>query len=255
MRPNETKRKLDAGKPAFGLFLSSASPLAAEIAGGAGFDWLLVDLQHGENNLGNLSGMLTAISTTAATPFVRVPANDPMLIGRAFDLGAYGVVVPMVNSVAEAEAAVRAARYAPGGERSWGPIRGALYGGPDYFAAANDTLMLFGMLETAGAVANAREILAVPGLHGCLVGLNDLSISLGISPEGVGSETLPAPLEDALAAILDACAVMGKIPGVQLYGAAAVNARVRQGFRFVGMGTEMRLMRGAADSVLQGVER
>lgn len=255
MRPNETKRKLDAGEPAFGLFLSSGSPLAAEIAGGAGFDWLLVDLQHGENNLGNLNVMLTAVSTTAATPFVRVPANDPMLIGRAYDLGAYGVVVPMVNSVAEAKAAVRAARYAPHGERSWGPIRGSLYGGAEYFAAADDTLMLFGMLETAEAVRSARDILAVEGLHGCLVGLNDLSISLGISPEGAAGETLPEALEDALSGILDACRETGKIPGVQLYGAGAVNARVAQGFRFVGMGTEMRLMRGAADATLRGVAR
>ncbi len=255
VRPNGTRRKLDAGEPAVGLFVSTASPLAAEVVGGIGFDWVLIDLQHGENNLGNLAAMLTALSTTATTPFVRVPANDPMLIGRAFDLGAYGVVVPMVNSVADAEAAVRALQYAPRGDRSWGPIRGAIYGGDDYFAGADDTLLLFGMLETAEAVAHAHEIMAVPGLSGCLVGLNDLSITLGLPPEAVAGEVLPDAVEEALATILAACQAAGKVPGVQLYGADAVNRRVRQGFRFVGLGTELRIMRGAAAAMLRGVER
>ncbi len=132
MRPNGTKQRLATGQPAFGLFVSSASGLTAELVGDLGFDWVLVDLQHGENNLGNLSPMLQAVSTTAATPFVRVASNDPTVIQRALDLGAYGIVVPLVNTPAEAEAAVRAAKYPPRGERSWGPIRGALYGGPDY---------------------------------------------------------------------------------------------------------------------------
>lgn len=126
MRPNAAKRLMQAGRPAIGLFIASASPLVAEIAGNLGFDWVLIDLQHGENNLGNLSPMLTAVSATPATPFVRVPTNDSMLIQRALDLGAYGIVVPMVSSVLEAEAAVQAVRYAPRGVRSWGPIRGAL---------------------------------------------------------------------------------------------------------------------------------
>src|SRR4051812_44870212 len=113
MRPNMTKRKLLAGEPAIGIFASSASPLVAEALGRQGFDWVLVDLQHGENNLGNLSTMLQAVSATPATPFVRVPINDFMQIGRALDLGAYGIVVPLVNSPEEAEAAVRAAKYPP----------------------------------------------------------------------------------------------------------------------------------------------
>ncbi len=255
MRPNHTKELLDAGKPALGLFVSSASPLAAETVGHLGFDWALIDLQHGENNLGNLSAMLQAVSTTAATPFVRVPVNDPMLIGRALDLGAYGVVVPLVNTVADAEATARAARYAPQGARSWGPIRGALYGGDDYFAGADDALQIIVMIETVEAVANARAILAVPGIAGCLVGLNDLSITLGLSPEGAAGTALPEPLEAALATVVAACAATGKVAGVQLYGVEAINARIGQGFRFIGCGTELRLLRGAATGVLGGVVR
>ena len=108
----------------------------AETLGHLGYDWVLVDLQHGENNLGNLAPMLTALSATPAVPWVRVVSNDAALIQRVLDLGAYGVVVPLVNTAGEAEAAVRAMRYPPKGERSWAPIRGALYGGADYFAQA-----------------------------------------------------------------------------------------------------------------------
>lgn len=253
MRANETRRLLTANQPALGLFVSSASPLTAELVGGLGFDWVLIDLQHGENNLGNLSPMLQAVSATPATPLVRVPVNDPMLIGRALDLGAYGVVVPLVNNAAEAAAAVRAAHYAPRGARSWGPIRGALYGGPDYFQHAADELLLLVMIETAEAVANARDILAVPGVDGCYIGLNDLSLTLGLAPEGGTGETLPAAVEDAVATVLDACRQTGKVPGIQLYSAGAVTRRLRQGFRCVGLGADLRLLRGAALAALDAV--
>jgi 4-hydroxy-2-oxoheptanedioate aldolase len=250
MRPNDTRRRLAGGQPALGLFISSASPLTAEIVGQLGVDWALVDLQHGENNLGNLSTMLQAVSTTPATPFVRVPANDATLIQRTLDLGAYGIVVPLVNTAEEAEAAVRAAKYPPRGERSWGPIRGALYGGPDYFSAADAETMLFVMLETATAVANAEAILATPGVDGCLVGTNDLRISYGDAPEVGSGEHLAGPAEAAVATILAACQTTGTIPGIQLYGADAAAARIAQGFRFIGLGTELRLMRAAATALI-----
>ncbi len=255
MRPNETKRLLAAGRPALGLFVTSGSPLVAEIVGGLAFDWALVDLQHGENNLGNLSGMLQAVSATPATPFVRVPVNDFMLIGRALDLGAYGIVVPLINTAADAERAVYAAKYMPRGGRSWGPVRGALYGGPDYFQHADDETMLFAQIETAEAVNNAREILSVEGIDGCLVGQNDLSISLGIPPEGVAGVTVPAPVEEAIARVAAVCRETGKIAGIQLYGAEAANRRISEGYRLIGLGADVRLMRGAAVEMLGAVER
>lgn len=255
MRPNGTRQRLASGQPALGLFVSSASPLAAEIVGGLGFDWALVDLQHGENNLGNLSPMLQAVSITSATPFVRVASNDPTVIQRALDLGAYGIVVPLVNTPAEAAAAVRAAKYPPRGERSWGPIRGSLYGGPDYFDHADDETMIIAMLETREAIASAHDILATPGLDGCLIGMNDLSLSFGGGPEGSTGEALPAALEEALATVLAACRETGKVPGIQLYNAAAAQRRIAQGFRFIGLGTELRLLRSAATDLLGALGR
>jgi 4-hydroxy-2-oxoheptanedioate aldolase len=150
---------------------------------------------------------------------------------------------------------VRAATYPPHGERSWGPIRGALYGGADYFQqAANETLVI-AMLETVEAVRDASSILATPGINGCLIGMNDLSLAHGLPPEASSGETLPAPLEAALAGVLDACRATGKIAGIQLYSATAASQRIRQGFRLIGLGTELRLLRGAAAGLLGAIQQ
>jgi 4-hydroxy-2-oxoheptanedioate aldolase len=174
-------------------------------------------------------------------------------IGRALDLGAYGVIVPLVNSAAEAEAAVRAAKYHPRGGRSWGPIRGSLYGGPDYFEHADRETMLFAMIETAEAVRSAREILSVDGIDGCLVGPNDLSITHGVGPEG--GETLAPEVKESIEAVVAACRATGKIAGMQLYSAASANRRIEQGFRLVSLGTDLRSMRAALSGLLGAVER
>ena len=123
MRPNLTKQRARADQPALGIMCSSASPLIAEWLGHSGYDFVVVDLQHGETNLDGVSVMLQALSSTPATPIVRVPANMPMYIQRALDLGAYGVIVPQVNNRAEAQAVAASVRYAPKGNRSWGPVR------------------------------------------------------------------------------------------------------------------------------------
>lgn len=253
MRPNQTKRALRAGRPAIGVFLSSASPLVAEMLGHAGYDWVVVDLQHGENNLADLKGMLQAVSATPATPLVRIPRNEAVYIQRALDLGAYGVIVPLVNTRADAEAVVGSTKYPPAGERSWGPIRGAVYGGPDYFAQANDELLTLVMLETAQAVQNAREILSLPGIDGCFIGPNDLGISFGIPPGG--PDPRPPTEEGAIQEILDAARACGAAPGIQAYSAEGANLRLRQGFRFVGIGSDVQMVQHGARTMLGGVQR
>ena len=251
MRPNLTKRLLSSGKTALGTICTSASPLVAEAFGHVGFDYLIVDLQHGENNLGNLQGMLQAVSATPAIPLVRVPANMPIYIQRALDLGAYGVIVPMVNTRVDAELIMESVRYAPAGSRSWGPVRGALYGGSDYFAKAHEELLTIVMLETAEGLKNAREIMSVPGVDGCFIGPNDLSISLGFSAE---METLPEPVEQAIAAILDAAAATGKAGGIQTLSGAGARARVAQGFRLVSVQSDLRMARATAAEMLRTIK-
>lgn len=252
MRPNQIKRLFAAGRPAVGTFCSSASPFIAEALGHAGYDFVIVDLQHGENNLGDLQGMLQALSSTPTTPVVRVPANMAVYIQRALDLGAYGTIVPLVNSRAEAEAVVQSVRYAPEGARSWGPLRGALYAGPDYFAKAAEELLTIVMLETAQAARNAREILSVPGVDGCFVGPNDLSVSLGLSSE---LTDLPAPVEEAIASILEASMSSGKVAGIQVYTAQAATARIAQGFRFVSVMSDFRMLRIKAAETLTAIHK
>jgi 4-hydroxy-2-oxoheptanedioate aldolase len=250
MRENSAKAKLRRGETAVGTMISTASALMAEALGHAGYDFLIVDLQHGENNLGNLQPMLQAVSATPAMPIVRVPANMAVYIQRTLDLGAYGVVVPLVDTRADAEAVVASVRYAPVGGRSWGPVRGALYGGPDYFSKSPDELLVMVMLETAAGLRNARDILSVPGIDGCFIGPNDLSISLGFTPE---LTTLPDMVEAAIADIVAATRETGKVAGIQCFSVDSAAARIAQGFRFVSVLSDLRMARASASGMLHTV--
>src|SRR3990172_10310953 len=138
MRENTVKTAWGAGGVTYGAWLGIPSSFSAEVVAHQGFDYITVDMQHGLIDYQMAVTMLQAISTTASMPFVRVPWNEPGIIGKMLDAGAYGVVIPMVNSRAEAEAAVGACRYAPKGYRSFGPIRASYYGGSDYATEANN---------------------------------------------------------------------------------------------------------------------
>ena len=142
MRINRVKKLWREGKPAIGGFLSIPHAFAAEVMAHTGLDWLCIDMQHGCIDYSDAVNMLTAISTTAVTPIVRVPWNEPSVIMKALDAGAYGVIVPMVSNRAEAERAVAACRYPPTGMRSNGPNRAALYGGGDYQKRADGEIAL-----------------------------------------------------------------------------------------------------------------
>lgn len=237
-----------AGKTALGTMCNAASPLIGEWLGHSGYDFIVVDLQHGENNLDTVQMMLQALSSTPATPVVRVPANIPTYIQRVLDLGAYGIIVPLVNTREEAEAVVSSVRYAPRGTRSWGPVRGAIYGGSDYFANASDTLLTLVMLESAQALANAQAILAVDGIDGCFVGPADLNISLGHSPDALPS--IHQETEDAIQVIVDTARKANKIAGVHAFSLDDAKKRIRQGFRFLTVMAETRMIRSGATQVL-----
>ena len=248
MRPNQTKWLLQTGKPALGTFCLCSSPLLAEVLGQAGFEYVIVDLQHGESNAGSLTGMLQAVSCTPATPMVRVTSNQPADIQRALDMGAYGLVVPMVNTRGEAEAILESVHYAPKGVRSWGPLRGLLYGGGDYTEKAQEELLVIAMLETAEAVRNAKDILSVPGIDGCFIGPSDLSIALGF-PSGLAE--YPQPVEEAIFAIRDAAIATGKAPGIFTPSVAAAKTRLAQGFRFVCVDCDFGMVAASAAAALR----
>lgn len=247
MRSNQSKALACSDKPAIGVMCNAASSLIAELLGHAGYDFVVIDLQHGEVNLSSLQIMLQALSSTPATPMVRVPANIPMYIQRALDLGAYGVIVPMVNTRKEAEEVASNVRYAPNGNRSWGPVRASIYGGSDYFSGAGSELLTLVMLETVEGLRNAREILEVPGIDGCFIGPADLNISLGNSPD---DPRLAQETENAIARICELARATGKITGGHAFSPEDAKTRIAQGFRFVSVMADTRMIRAGAAQTL-----
>ncbi|MBI3992855.1 MAG: 4-hydroxy-2-oxo-heptane-1,7-dioate aldolase, partial [Candidatus Lambdaproteobacteria bacterium] len=166
MTPNRLKHLLREGQPTCGTFLSLCSPLAAEIMGMLGFDWLLVDMEHGAGDYQTLLGQLQAIRAAGdSVPLVRVQWNDPVVVKRVLDAGAMGVMIPGVRSVAEAHQGVLATRYPPAGVRGMANVRATRFGlDPDYYAEANENIAVFMQIENGDAVRHIEDILKVPGI-------------------------------------------------------------------------------------------
>lgn len=178
MRSNIVKQRLAAGETVVNAWLSIGSSYSAEGAGHSGVHSVTVDLQHGMLGFSEALHMLQAISATPAIPLVRVPDLDPAKIMHLLDAGAYGIICPMISTPEDAAALVAACRYPPFGNRSFGPSRGLLYGGTDYVARANDTVMAIPMIETAEAVERIDDILEVEGIDMIYLGPNDLAFSI-----------------------------------------------------------------------------
>jgi len=175
---NLLKEKLNQGKPVIGTFLQIGHPDVAEWLSHLEFDWLLLDAEHAPLDFQNLQQMMQAMNGTSCVPIVRPQWNDPVIIKRVLDIGAYGVLVPWVNSKEEAESAVRACRYPPEGIRGHGPRRVGMFD-PAYTETANRELLVAIQVETGEALKNLDEILSVDGIDACYIGPWDLSMSLG----------------------------------------------------------------------------
>jgi len=246
VREIRLRRKWENGEPAVGCWLTLPSSFSAEVLAHAGFDWLCVDLQHGLIDYAQMVGMLQAMSSQDATPLVRVPWNEPGIIGKCLDAGAAGVIVPMVNSREEAEAAVRACRYAPVGARSYGPLRARYSAGSDYFANANSTICCIVMVETAQAVDDVDSIVSVPGVDAVYVGPADLSLTLGLQP---GPDNPDESFTSAIGRILEACSCHGVVPGIAGNSTTAPK-RIAQGFLMVEAASDSGLLVAGAAGVL-----
>lgn len=242
MRTNAIRTLHRAGTPAVNAWLSVPSAYHAEVACHTGVDAATVDCQHGMIGFQEAVAMFQAIATTGVVPMVRPSANDGPEIMRYLDAGAYGVICPMVSTAAEAARLVAACRYAPAGQRSFGPARGVLYGGPDYFARANDEILVLAMIETREALANLDAILATPGLDGVYVGPNDLAIELGHAPR---SEHDEPGVVAAVERIRAATVARGLLAGIFCSGGAAARARIAQGFGLVTPGNDAAVFRAA----------
>jgi 4-hydroxy-2-oxoheptanedioate aldolase len=249
MRLNDAKRRMLEGKPAIGASCGLGSPLAAEIFTLAGYDFVLVDNQHGAWDESSSLLAVRSICLGTAVPMARVRTNDYCAIGRLLDGGMLGIVVPMVNSGAEAQAAAFAARYPPRGGRSFGPYGAEIYG-PDYIQQIDDELFLAVQIETVQAVQHAQEILSVEGIDGCWIGPVDLAGSMGVDLRTEGGRQAH---EAAIMEVLETCRRTGKIPGI----AAGDHAQhwLERGFLFVTATADTALIAMGAPEVLRSLGR
>ena len=249
MSPSSSLRaRILAGETLFGAWCGLGSPGAAELLGRAGFDWVLVDLEHGLATEAELLAHLTAIEGTSATPLVRPQSAERLRIGRALDLGAAGVVVPRLDSTAEAREAVSFIRYPPEGARGVALLtRGARFGTVAHgeITRINRDLVGIIQIESPGALRDAAEIAAIDGVDVLFVGPADLSHSLGV-PGQFKNDTYLA----ALRSVVAACAASGKAAGILLYDPATFAAHLELGFRFVGLGADGSFMTSAANVAL-----
>jgi len=247
MRTNTALAAWREDKQTIGCWLSLGNAYTAEAVAKLGFDWVCVDLQHGLVDYQDLTYMLPAISSSDAIPLVRVPWNEPYEIMKALDAGAYGVIVPMVNNREEAELAVKACRYPPDGNRSFGPIRAALYGGRGYAKEANSELACIAMIETLDGINNLEEILTTPGLDGIYIGPSDLALALGMPPTGDNNEPVHVA---TVQKILDGCKTHGVAAGIHTSSVEYSRRYLEAGFNFVTLGTDSGfLMRAAAQDL------
>ncbi|HOV18880.1 HpcH/HpaI aldolase family protein [Ottowia sp.] len=247
MRENRIRSIWKAGGAVVNGWLAIPSAFSAETMAHQGWDSLTVDLQHGVVDYPAAVNMFTAISTTDTVPVVRVPWNEPGILGKVLDAGAYGVICPMVNTREDAEHLVAATRYAPLGSRSMGPIRASLYGGADYAKHANDTVVVLGQIETQQSLDNLDAILSVKGLDGVYIGPADLSISLGCAPT---FDDVEPPVAKAIEHVLARAKALGKVAAIHNGSPEAALARIAKGFQFVTIGSDARFIAAGAQQVV-----
>jgi 4-hydroxy-2-oxoheptanedioate aldolase len=249
MRTNALKKKIADGVRCVGGWAAIPSAFATEIYAAQGWDYVTLDMQHGSLDLNDVVPMLQAINAGSdATPMARVPWNDPAYIMRVLDAGAYGIICPMINTRAEAEALVRAGRYPPLGERSFGPFRASQYGGADYWQHANEEVLLFAMIETRQAVSNLPEILSVKGLNGVYIGPSDLSLSMDKTPTlDPSDETVLKAMSIILKETRERCL----IAGVHTDGPKTAARRFTEGFQMCTLLNDVRLLAAAAANMVR----
>jgi 4-hydroxy-2-oxoheptanedioate aldolase len=251
IKTNPVVDKLRSGQPCVGSWLSLCSPVAAEMMARVGWDWLVVDVEHSPVGFDTMVNCFRAIQLGGAVPMARVPWNDTVWIQRTLDAGALGLVVPMVNTVGEAEAAVSNMKYATKGRRSFGGSRVSSYIDGDYRTWTDENLAVIVMIETVEAVRNAEAILSVDGVVGCFVGPADLALSMGLDPSDVGPGT---EHEAAVMEVLAAAQKTGKAAGKHCYNSTEVTRRIGQGFQFLALSSDARLLGRAAQEEFDAVD-
>lgn len=229
-----------AGRPLVGMWVCSGSPLIAELCAGAGLDWLLIDAEHSPNGLESILAQLQAVRGYPVQAVVRPPVNDAVLLKQYLDLGVQDLLIPMVNSAAEAKAAVAAVRYPPHGVRGVGSAlaRASRWNRiPDYLARAGETISVTVQIETEAAVGAVEEILAVDGVDAIFLGPSDLAASLGV----LGEQEHPK-VRAAVEHCLSAARTAGKPAGVNAFNEATAREYMDAGASFVLVGADVAVL-------------
>ena len=253
MRPNLVKRRLKEGKPSVGTWLSLGSITAARFLARAGWDWLTVDVEHSLVGIETAVHMWGAIADAGCVPLARVPSNRHDHVKRVLDNGGHGVVVPMVNTRQEALDAVSACLYPPVGTRSVGGSVHALNFNatpPDYYAKANDEILIVLQCEHIQAVRNFDDVFSVPGVDAVFVGPNDLMASMRSAD---GKPPTPEAFKQALADILAGCRRLGVAPGIHTFSLDEAKQRVAEGWQFIAVNSELKFMMDASKQVVDGL--
>jgi 4-hydroxy-2-oxoheptanedioate aldolase len=255
MRPNPVKRALKDGKPTVGTWLSLGSITAARFMARAGFDWLTVDTEHSLAGIETTTHIFASVADAGCVALARVPSNRHDHIKRVLDNGAHGVVVPMVNSRAEAEAAVSAMFYPPKGTRSVGGSVHALNfnaSAGDYYAKVNNELLVVLQCEHIQAVLDADAIFSVPGIDAIFVGPNDLAASMR-GPDG--KPPAPEATKEALQHILATCRKHKVAAGIHTGSAEEARMMIDAGWQFIAIASELKMMLDGAAASLTGLDQ
>ncbi|WP_119066121.1 HpcH/HpaI aldolase family protein [Rubrobacter indicoceani] len=244
---NTLKEKLASGETAFGFWGMLPASFGAEMAAGAGYDYVSLDQQHGLIGVGDAVPFFQAVRAGGATPVSRVERNDPTVIGRALDFGAQAVIVPLVNNAQEAAEAVAACRYPPRGKRSYGPVRaGEIFGSADP-EDLDSGVLCFVMIETGEGLDNVDEIAATPGIDGIYIGPADLALGLGLAPALEVSDDKHAAAIDKIRL---ACEENGIIPAIHTESGAQSKKHAEAGFRMITVTSDYGLIRDGAPAML-----
>ena len=255
MIPNRLKQIWASGQPALNGWCSIGNSFTAEIMAAQGFDSVTVDMQHGALDYSHLLPMFQAMRASGATLMARVPWNEPGVIMKALDAGAYGIICPMINTAEEAARFVSYLRYPPLGQRSYGPTRVSFAAGANYAAEANGEILAFAMIETADGMANLDAIAATPGLDGLYVGPADLTLSLSQGRLAPGFDREEPEMIAALQRIVAACRT-NKIRAALHCGTPDYAARTTAwGFDMVTIGGDSRFLAAAAGATVAGFRK
>ena len=248
---NRFKQAINQGEKQVGIWISLCSNVAADVVAPAGYDWALIDMEHSPNDFLSVLGQLQVFAGGHTTPLVRVPWNDTVAVKRLLDLGAPGILFPMVQSVQEAEKAVAATRYPPNGVRGFsGNMRGNRFGRvTDYVARIEDELAVLIQLETRSAVENAEDIAGVDGVSGVFFGPADIAADIGVIGQPLAKEVWDLIMPAARKLIARGIPV-----GTLVMDVAFAAELLNEGFSFVACAADSSLLARAADAQLASVK-